>query len=339
MKTFYKIFIAIIFSQSCFLICSKAQGIIAGEITYEHLTGLTYKFNVPLYLEQSSPDSILMINWEDSSSSIVYPSFSFGTGTFCNLNFKKNLYTFFHTYGGFGNYTVTLSFLNRISGIVNVPYSDTTLFTLRASLNIVSSSLGNNSPVIPYIPWATANIDSLLIYNPFVNDVEGDSLSYMAMPVLDAGGIPVSGYILPPASNYFGIDSITGDLLWDTPIAVGNYSVGYFIKEWRSGFYIGSVWREMLICVNDVNGVSELFYIDDDINVYPNPVRDQLTVICHEISNKSEIEIYNVLGESVYTSQLKLQKSRINVSILQSGVYFVEVRNGKDISRKKIVKE
>lgn len=42
-------------------------------------------------------------------------------------------------------------------------------------------------------------------------------------------------------------------------------------------------------------------------------------------SSISEITIENMLGQVVYTSELKNQKSEINISTFVSGVYFVKV--------------
>jgi hypothetical protein len=68
------------------------------------------------------------------------------------------------------------------------------------------------------------------------------------------------------------------------------------------------------------------------VTLFPNPVKDYLSV---KLSNNEEvvtISIYNLLGKKIKTSQ----KNKINISNFQKGVYFLEVRtnNGYKISKK-----
>ncbi len=77
----------------------------------------------------------------------------------------------------------------------------------------------------------------------------------------------------------------------------------------------------------------------DGIKVYPNPTSSNITIeISTSIAEKKHLSIYNVLGEVVYKSEITNQKSEINVSGLGSGIYFVEVRTEKEVTRKKIIK-
>ena len=46
-----------------------------------------------------------------------------------------------------------------------------------------------------------------------------------------------------------------------------------------------------------------------------------------------------MLGQVVYTSELKNQKSEINISTFVTGVYFVKVSAGKGIAVEKIIIE
>ena len=40
---------------------------------------------------------------------------------------------------------------------------------------------------------------------------------------------------LPPATNSIRVDSISGDLIWDTPADTGKFNVAMEIQEWRNG--------------------------------------------------------------------------------------------------------
>ena len=64
---------------------------------------------------------------------------------------------------------------------------------------------------------------------------------------------PIENYTLPPATNFIRVDSISGDLIWDTPADTGIFNVAMEIQEWRDGKKIGVVVRDMQIEVFNTN--------------------------------------------------------------------------------------
>lgn len=71
-----------------------------------------------------------------------------------------------------------------------------------------------------------------------------------------------------------------------------------------------------------------------DFAVYPNPVKDNITINTQEPLRS--VEIYNLLGKTVFTAE-KIQKS-IDISSLDKGLYILKLTSEKGISTKKIVK-
>ncbi|MFZ1581499.1 MAG: T9SS type A sorting domain-containing protein, partial [Saprospiraceae bacterium] len=71
-----------------------------------------------------------------------------------------------------------------------------------------------------------------------------------------------------------------------------------------------------------------------DINVYPNPVSDILHLQTEETWTKAEI--FDVSGRIMRAESLSSQS--IDVSTLESGTYFVRLRNGDRVGRVKFVK-
>ena len=73
------------------------------------------------------------------------------------------------------------------------------------------------------------------------------------------------------------------------------------------------------------------------IRIYPNPAVDILNI---EIPKNDLIEfsviVYNVLGEKIYEKKL-LNTLQLDVSLLNSGVYFLKILNGKDENNAKII--
>jgi hypothetical protein len=75
------------------------------------------------------------------------------------------------------------------------------------------------------------------------------------------------------------------------------------------------------------------------VRLYPNPAGSQFTVYGLQFTVPATIQVYNVLGEKVLQSEIRNQKSEINVSGLAKGIYIVEVRDGEKAYRIRFVKE
>jgi photosystem II stability/assembly factor-like uncharacterized protein len=85
------------------------------------------------------------------------------------------------------------------------------------------------------------------------------------------------------------------------------------------------------------------------INIYPNPVTEEIQVISNQCSVNS-VEIYNILGEKIYQSlvtshllsgmsPMTITPITINCSNFASGVYFIKATTDKGVVVKKFVKE
>lgn len=74
-----------------------------------------------------------------------------------------------------------------------------------------------------------------------------------------------------------------------------------------------------------------------DMLLKPNPVSDILTIESDDFDNNSIVSIHNVIGEQI---DILFDKSRrsINVSTLDSGIYFIRIHNGNQQKSKRFVK-
>lgn len=74
-----------------------------------------------------------------------------------------------------------------------------------------------------------------------------------------------------------------------------------------------------------------------EINIYPNPSTGNF-VITQNIAVKSEVEIFNIVGERVYITELLNIQATIDLSKEAKGVYYVKVTDTyKNITNKRIV--
>jgi hypothetical protein len=74
------------------------------------------------------------------------------------------------------------------------------------------------------------------------------------------------------------------------------------------------------------------------MKVFPNPVQDMLFVSVHMLNKSAQIQVYNAQGMLVRNAQLVKTNQGISLSGLAAGIYLVHVKNGLEITRKKIIK-
>jgi gliding motility-associated-like protein len=158
---------------------------------------------------------------------------------------------------------------NRNAGVKNIPNSVNVVFSISTIL-IANPAMGRNStPVLLNPPYDKAAFGHVFIHNPAAYDPDGDSLSYSLTTCTREDGKPIENYTLPPATHSIRVDSISGDLIWDTPADTGKFNVAMEIQEWRNGKKIGVVVRDMQIEVYNTNNKP--------------PVNSQLRDYCVEV--------------------------------------------------------
>ena len=247
----------------------------AGEITYVQLSDLTYEITITTftYTQSKADRPQLDAEWGDNTITTVNRI----SETYLPNYYKKNVYVAVHTYPGPGVYRIVVQDPNRNYGVQNIPNSVNVVFSISTIL-IVNPSFGRNStPVLLNPPYDKAALGHIFIHNPAAYDPDGDSLSYKLTVCTKEDGKPIANYTFPPASNRFYVDSISGDLVWDAPTAIGIYNVAMEIQEWRNKIKIGVVVRDMQI---------EVYETDNN-----PPVTSPLSDLCVEAGDTVDVNI------------------------------------------------
>jgi len=121
-------------------------------------------------------------------------------------------------------------------------------------------------------------------------------------------------------------------------------AIDSFYVATQSGTYSAQITENG--CAVLSNGVtvtitSMLENANSEIKIYPNPTHDMFTV--YGLRFHANIELYNVLGEKVYSSQPEIinnkSETTIDISSLTKSVYFISIIEGDKIYRAKIVKQ
>ena len=137
---------------------------------------------------------------------------------------------------------------------------------------------------------------------------------------------------------FFSVNGIN----WSPITNNSNYYLGmlteqiYVIdKEMFIGTNTG-IWK------NDLSvGVNNITKADNNIRMYPNPVNDVLNINVLTTNNyqlSTNIDIYSLVGEKVYSETTKNNNFRIDFSEFSKGLYLVRVKNGEDVYTRKIIK-
>jgi len=96
----------------------------------------------------------------------------------------------------------------------------------------------------------------------------------------------------------------------------------------------GPVFRNVISVQNSLSAGD---FALANVIVYPNPVKDVLTVsFDKEIST---VAVFNMLGQQVLEKQINATQGTIDVSNLQTGNYFIKVNSGAAFKTVKIIKE
>lgn len=104
---------------------AQATHIKGGMVTYEHISGSSYKITVTGYTDADSPSPFInngSIEFGDGHFTSLYGDGS-DPGIPIGENIKKYEFEFFHTYSSPGTYLVKYQELYRNSGILNMENS------------------------------------------------------------------------------------------------------------------------------------------------------------------------------------------------------------------------
>lgn len=188
------------------------------------------------------------------------------------------------------------------------------------------------------------NVSTTNTYSVTVTDVFGCAVTsapvdiYMfATPATPTITISNDTLFSSPASNYqWNLDG--------NPIAG---AVDSFYVITMSGAYTVTVMDTAGFCSatsENYVGMDEITGLGFNYSLYPNPVSDVLNMDIYIKENAPlSIEVRDVVGKLIYTTELRSGKTNERISIDMSaqskGMYLISIRNNKGTSTKKIVKQ
>ncbi|MGB1269232.1 MAG: S8 family serine peptidase [Flavobacteriaceae bacterium] len=150
------------------------------------------------------------------------------------------------------------------------------------------------------------------------NIASGDGTSY-ASPLL-TGGIACLWQALPNATNAEIIQYVKESAsIYSTP----NYTLGYGIPNLELAQTLNVNTQELQV----------------EFSVYPNPTKDVIHVKFVNDVKIATVIVFDVLGKKVLEKKVNKTKNMIDMSALNSGVYFAKVTFNSESKTIKIIKE
>jgi hypothetical protein len=357
----------------------QASHILGGYIQATPVSGssLTYRISAVLYLDEvtgrtaANQMDAIQLCLGDGATVTAYRA-----SRLINSNQTTSIdsYTLIHTYAGPGTYTLTTSVSNRTVNKV-IPNADNLLFALNTTFTTNTTAV-NQTPSAGLPPTGfLIGVNRKAVLALKATDIEVDSLVYgLAKPLTTVStsqsctGQAIPSYQYPNDAmrrGTFKLDSRTGELVWDTPVEVGLYSVALNISEYRNGVLISQTTQEITLFVDDLPGTpgvsppyepaiqgvasglvtATASYSDTDfqLTTFPSPVDDRLQVVIQTSNLTSPtVEMTDINGRILHKLTFdrvaRQHEQVIGMGSMTPGIYILRVSIGERSISRKIMK-
>ncbi len=136
-------------------------------------------------------------------------------------------------------------------------------------------------------------------------------------------------------------------LISGTTLQTGNYPLKVLIHSYGKANILGS-WigqnqtdtnTHYSILVDNATGIFEVIDHSQPIKVYPNPAQNKLFIDAKSISNQTAtIKLFDINGKVFATENIDVYNNpSIDISLLNSGIYFTEISDGSKTFRAKFI--
>lgn len=186
----------------------------------------------------------------------------------------------------------------------------------------------NEDWLIGYVP-----VSSDMVFNEVwvefstAKKFEGDDIKVLISSDYVGQGEPSEAYWEEITDAF---DYSTGDYQW---VESGKVDISDVIPSYPTSFYIAFLYTSsdevaasweidyVKVTGTNVNAVSEA--TTSVVSLYPNPAREQVNVM---LEGEAEISVYDITGRMLSTMSHEAGEAQLNVSELENGVYFINVR-------------
>jgi hypothetical protein len=218
--------------------------------------------------------------------------------------------------------TVNITVLPQLSSTIN----NTLCFGESIIVNGTTYNASNLTGTEIFNNIGTNMCDSTVTVNISVNSAIDTSVDHNS-PSLTANASGASYQWLDCDNNYTAIVGETNQSF--TASSNGSYAVE--ITE--------NNCSDTSTCIQVTGTGIEENSFDNQVSVYPNPNDGVFTVSIFGTLNNCSIIITDLVGKFVYQQTITTPQSEISLESLQTGVYVIRIKNGNQITTKRLVKQ
>lgn len=354
----------------CVSSVTKASHISYEDMTYKWISGNTYELTLTLYRDcgGAAAPATLDVSICSASTGASSPNCHLlpvsGTGLpifpICSYplsicaggtdeGFQKYVYKGTFTLTSAKNdWTLTHGYCCREASLTNIVSPLITGTGIKCVIDNLNYP-GNSSPTFNDEPVLFACCNQSFSYNQSATDVDGDSLFYsLYYPYNDnvtctsGSNITYSGtfnYLnFITSSPTISMNPLTGYLTMYPTVCTEASVMGVKVEEYHLGNFVGSIMRDNMVIVTNETALGNKEIKDEDnISVYPNPANSIINVIAK--GTKQILTIFNTLGDVVYTTNPKSEKTEIDISSFPKGMYLIQVQTESSSMMKKVIKD
>jgi hypothetical protein len=251
--------------------------------------------------------------------------------------------------------TVTLS--NQAAGTYFIRVfgyngaNSTTCYTIRATATAVPTSCASTKDT------STNNTTAGAAVIPFNTDIKGlinvgSDVDHYKFSFTRAGTITMTLTTLP-ANYHLRLVSSTGSVLATSnrsgtnnetinyTVAVGTYYARVYPNN--TSTFNATTCYTLRVALGTAARPADYVSIDKNnptMQLAPNPVHDKMNVLLSGFEGNAEISVFNMNGTPLMKRKANIGSTSFDLSKLTSGVYYIQVNQGKAIlSRSKFIKQ
>ena len=192
-----------------------------------------------------------------------------------------------------------------------------------------------------FFNWVNAKNGDIVSTDPtYTFTVNEDSefianFSYIEYEVLATVDPEEGGIILKEGDNHYG-STVTLTVTPAENFVFQNWTEnGEVVSEELSFTFTLTESHSFIAHLIDISSVSE--NVQQTMSIYPNPVSGKLFIEAGDAI--SLVEVYNLTGTMLLNQECNSEKVEIEVSELQSGIYFIKMMTNNTIETRRFVKE
>jgi type IX secretion system substrate protein len=328
MKTKTKLLILLLFCVNTLL----AQKFAGGEIRVQQTGTYSVVATVDIFTSINDDLTSIELCWGDGSCEDIPLVYS---ESFSGSNLKFHQFQQSHVYGQEEYYTLSVSECCWSSNIINIENGETEDFLLSTYffLSVDDQFFGENMMPFFYRGLLEGHQGLPIFYESDFFDFEEDEIHVEICDLEEILTYFKPTDVVQSPLNMIFLDTMTSSFVWTFPQLEGKYVLALCVTETRNGTLISEYTRKMIIAVDGPVANKEILAANQ-INIFPNPVREKLTITVPENWKDIEITVLDVMGRKIYTDFIENQ---LDVSTLSKGLYWLQVKSGNQFYIKKII--